>query len=493
MELQLPYESHLRKYPRKTQALFHALRDSMISGRLQAGSRLPSTRALAEQYGLSRGTVNAVYDMLQAQGYVQAIPGSGTVVAYSGRERRASDGKRDVAAGLSRWGERIADVLPPRGEAAGLAAGPDPWVIDFSLGRVDLRHFPAKEWNRLLYGQVRAQYEDERKDAFGAEGHYPLREAIALHLRRTRGLSVSPEEIVVVSGSHQALALLAQLILDPGDAAVVENPGYPGTLQAVRAAGGKAVPCPVDGSGLVTDVLPPGARMVFTTPGRHFPTGAVMPMERRIELLRYAEQNRCWIIEDDYDSEFRYRGRPIEPLKALDASCRVAFVGTFSRTMMQDIRLGYAVLPPGLLDVFRKAKQLYEPHPSAILEQRALAGFLNSGGYERHLRRMRRIYMRRSERIGELLRSRLREAFRVYPNNAGLHVFAEWKGSEQAFDRFLGACARRNLIVPDMRRSYVDGKKPAAAFGFGHLQEEEIGEGVERLAGALAEVLPLHP
>lgn len=507
MELQLPYETNLKRYGRKTEALFHAIRDSIMSGRIPPGSRLPSTRALAGQYGLSRGTVNAVYDMLQAQGYVRTRPGSGTVAAGTGGHLHAA--KRDVRgeAALSRWGERIRALPDAAGDAAGppddssggrgagggteVAGGASgaPAVIDFTPGRVALSHFPVKEWNRLLYAQVRNQYRLERADAHAAEGHRPLREAIARHLRRTRGIDAAPEDVFVTGGSHQALVLLIHLLLDPGEAAAVENPCYGGTVRAIRAAGGRVIPCPVDRSGLVTEALPASAKLIVVTPGRQFPTGAVMPLERRLALLDHAERHRCFVIEDDYDSEFRFRGRPVEPLKALDRTGRVAFVGTFSRTMMQDIRLGYAVVPPALADAFRKAKQLFEPHPAAVLEQRALAAFLNGGGYERHLRRMRRRYMKLCERFESLLAKRAGRALFVHPNDAGLYVYAEWKHSAASFSRFLTACARRRLLVRDLAGTYVENPKPALALGFAHLEEDEMEEGVSRLAGALEEAL----
>lgn len=500
MPLQLLYESKLQHHRRKTDALFHALRESIMSGKLAAGARLPSTRALAEQYGLSRGTVNVVYDMLRAQGYVEGRPGSGTVVAYTGGDVHAPVALPAEGPGLSRWGGRVNRLPGERTGSTlvhdtGLATlgtereKPGEEIIDFSLGRVDLRHFPAKEWNRLLFSQVRNQYRDERRDAYEAAGHLPLREGVARHLRRTRGLDVQPEDVVIVSGSHQALALLAQLIVDPGDAAVVEDPGYAGVARAVTAAGGTVIPCPVDRNGLVTETLPAEARMVFVTPGRHFPTGAVMPMERRLALLQYAERTGCFVVEDDYDSEFRFRGRPIEPLKALDRSGRVVFIGTFSRTMMQDIRLGYAVLPPGLLPAFRKAKQLLEPHPVAIVEQRALAAFLNGGEYERHLRRMRRLYQRRSEHFTALLESSLKHVFNVYPNDAGLHIFAEWTGSDDSFTRFLAACSAKGVRVPDLRPFFTGAARPAAAFCFAHLAEDRMAEGVRRMAAAAGQAL----
>jgi len=261
-------------------------------------------------------------------------------------------------------------------------------------------------------------------------------------------------------------------------------------VRAIRAAGGRVIPCPVDRSGLVTEALPASAKLIVVTPGRQFPTGAVMPLERRLALLDHAERHRCFVIEDDYDSEFRFRGRPVEPLKALDRTGRVAFVGTFSRTMMQDIRLGYAVVPPALADAFRKAKQLFEPHPAAVLEQRALAAFLNGGGYERHLRRMRRRYMKLCERFESLLAKRAGRAasssIRMTPGCMSTRNGSIRRRPSPAFWRPAPGAGCSSAISP-ARTSKTRSRRWPSALPI--WKKMKWKRGVSRLAGALEEAL----
>ncbi|MEC0247616.1 PLP-dependent aminotransferase family protein, partial [Paenibacillus chitinolyticus] len=253
---------------------------------------------------------------------------------------------------------------------------------------------------------------------------------------------------------------------------------------AAAAAGGVPVDAPVDGQGIIPQ--PWNARLLFVTPGRQFPTGAVLPLKRRQELLRWAKERGAVIIEDDYDTEFRYAGRPLEPLKALDREGRVLFVGTFSRTMYAGLRLGYAVLPPSLVEPFRRAKQHYEPLTTGMMEQRALAAFMNSGAYERHLRRMQRVYGEKAA----LLRSGLAAldpAFEWMPSEAGLHIFGWWKGGAEEYRRFAAECAGRGVFWRDAGQHVRCGGRPAACFGFGHLSREEIGRGIAVMAEVLRE------
>jgi GntR family transcriptional regulator/MocR family aminotransferase len=315
-------------------------------------------------------------------------------------------------------------------------------------------------------------------------GRAAARDGGARHLGRTRGIATTAERIVVVNGSMQALALLVQLIVDPGDPVVIEHPGYAGTRRAVLAAGGAPVPARLDRRGLVPE--PWEARLLVATPNRQFPTGAVLPLERRQALLRWAHAADAWIVEDDYDSEFRHAGRPVEPLKSLDTEGRVAFVGTFSRTMYTGLRLGYAVLPESLLMPCAALKQLYEPHPSAVTEQLALASFMNSGAYERHLRRMKRVYSRKYEVLMEGLGGQLAHDFETSPQDAGLHVYARWLGLPDSYAALRAACAERGVTWGDA--SYEEGGSTvsAAVFGFSGLEEEEIRQGLRIIEAAAA-------
>lgn len=242
------------------------------------------------------------------------------------------------------------------------------------------------------------------------------------------------------------------------------------------------IPCAVDDQGIrVPDVK---AKLAFVTPSRQFPTGAVLSLERRLHLLRWAERYNACIVEDDYDGEFRRKGRPVEPLKSLDKAGRVIHIGTFSRTMFADIRLGYVVAPPPLREALRRAKGLFEPHPVSILEQRALAEFMRSGLYERHLRRMNRLYKKRGELLAGLIREQLAAQFRVFDSDAGLHIYAIWRGSGEAYRRFAERCAENGVRWADAASYHIGGSVPCACFGFPHLDEAHIVEGVRRMVQA---------
>lgn len=495
MELSTAYESYAKMHRQKYLALYHALRDAIVEGRLRDGERLPSSRALAASYGLSRGTVGAAYELLAGEGYVTSGVGRGTFVSYApepGAAEEAAGAPVDRAAGaraavageaarprLSAWGERLRG-LPPRSRGAAGEA------VDFSTAEADTAAFPAAEWNRAMYAAARKTAATGAGAAEEPQGCRPLREAIARHLGRTRGIATSAERIVVVNGSMQALALLIQLLVDPGEKVVVETPGYAGTRRAVLAAGGVPLPAAVDRRGLVPAAWP-GARLVVATPNRQFPTGAVLPLERRLALLAWARESDAWIVEDDYDSEFRHAGRPVEPMKSLDREGRVAFVGTFSRTMYTGLRLGYVVLPEALLGPFAALKLLYEPLPSAATEQLALASFMASGAYERHLRRMKRIYSRKYETLVDALRERLPDRFDVWPQDAGLHAFARWLGPPDAYEALVAACRACGVTWSDVSYAEPSGERVRAAiFGFSGLADERIRQGVAVIADCAA-------
>jgi GntR family transcriptional regulator / MocR family aminotransferase len=241
------------------------------------------------------------------------------------------------------------------------------------------------------------------------------------------------------------------------------------------------VPLPgrLDGQGLVIE--PWDARLAFVTPSRQFPTGTVLSLPRRQALLQWAAERGAVIVEDDYDSEFRHRGRPIEPLKVLDRAGRVVYVGTFSRTMQAQLRIGYAVLPERLLEPFVQALRLYEPYPASLLEQRALAQFMASGGYERHLRRMGRLYSRRFELFRRLLDSWLGRLFEVVPSDAGLHVFARWREDDASYERYRERCRQAGVMWGDGRSYFYENAFTSACFIFSHLSEARIMEGLERM------------
>ncbi|SDD32254.1 GntR family transcriptional regulator / MocR family aminotransferase [Paenibacillus sp. UNCCL117] len=480
MDFPIPYEAYARRHPTKHEALYEALRDTIVNGRLGFGMRLPSTRELAALYGLSRGTVNQVYETLASEGYVVSSVGRGTSVAYRyappAAHSPAEEAEDDFH--LSAWAQRLTE---PPSEPRLQAAEAQSAIINFASGRTDRRLFPREAWNRCLYAQIRAEEGRGEGDGSGAQGDNRLREAIAMYLRRTRGLRAQANHIAVVHGSMQALALIAQLVLNPGDRAVAETPAYSGVRRAIRSAGGHVIDAAVDSAGIRPEEWE--ARALFVTPSRQFPTGAVLSLERRQALLAWASSRRAVIVEDDYDSEFRHRGRSIEPLKALDRENRVVYVGSFTKTMPPSLRIGYAVLPEPLVKPFVLAQALYEPVSSNVLEQRALAAFMASGGYERHLRRMKRTYGRKFARLADLLQSRLSGLFDWVPSDAGLHLFGWWKGGPAAYEAYRSACRTAGVLWADAppAESGAEAGRQGAYFHFSDLSEEEMEEGVRRM------------
>lgn len=486
MEFHLPYQTYRNRYASKYTALYYALHDEILENKLKVNTKLPSSRELAAMFGLSRGTVNQVYDMLIAEGYLQADVGRGTYVVYAGgQEKQHPNRGKEIR--LSDWGERVRQgdwegqgrekergIAQERGREQRQRRG-----ISFAVGSPQMDAFPREQWNRGMYEQVRRMTESPQEEAYNAEGHYALREAIAQHLRRMRGIDAPPERIVIVNGSMQAIALLTQVLVNEGDPVILERPGYQGASRAVLAAGGLPVHAAVDGQGLVPQ--PWNARLLFVTPSRQFPTGAVLGLERRQQLLRWAAEQGAVIVEDDYDSEFRHRGRPIEPLKVLDQEGRVVYIGTFSITMLQELRIGYVVLPEALQSAFVAAKRLYEPHPSGLLEQRSLASFMASGGYERHLRRMRRVYASKFLLLQALLQEQLSTLFEWVESDSGLHVFGWWRGDPRDYASYAAACSNTGVSWSDAASYGLPPERAGACFGFAHLTEEEIRRGVALL------------
>ncbi|MBE9915986.1 PLP-dependent aminotransferase family protein [Paenibacillus donghaensis] len=479
MELTLHMKAYFDKYRFKYLALYHALREAIQDGRLPGGMKLPSTRELAELYGLSRGAVAQSYDMLMAEGYVRAETGRGTFVADAGYSPRDVVKIKDTPVKLSRWGERL--LLLPEGPAE-MAELAD---ISFINRPLDMSRFPYEEWRSAL------SYAGGRKGAClqhkaPPEGDRQLREAIASHLRVTRGIMARPEHVVLFSGSMQGIVLLFQLLMNEGEAAVVENPGFHGIRMAVAAYGGTIIPAAVDGQGVKPQDWDAG--ILFVTPSRQYPTGAVLSLERRRQLLDWAQRHDAVIIEDDYDSEFRFGGRPIEPLKALDARERVIYIGSFSQTMFASLRLGYAVLPEGLTAAVVRAKSLYDPMSPGLLEQRALARFMAKGSYMRHLRRLTRLYGARHRHLCARMQEFAGDLFELMPSDAGLHVYASWRKSPAEYEAFAEAAKRRGVYFRNAGVYWLDEGPPAACFSFAHLTEEQIDRGVAGLASAWQDV-----
>ena len=317
-----------------------------------------------------------------------------------------------------------------------------------------------------------------------AAGSVALREAICSHLRRSRAVSCDPSQVLIVNGSQQALNLISRVLIEPGDSVAIEDPGYQGTREVLDASGARLRPVPVDRDGLDPTKLPAGARLAFVTPSHQFPTGAILPLARRVALLDWAKRTRAAIVEDDYDGEFRYAGQPLESLQGLDGGARVIYLGTFSRTVFAALRIGYIVAPKSLVRALTSAKWLSDRH-TATLEQETLAEFISCGMYERYLRRVRHRNARRREALLEAMRKYLGDRIEVSGDGAGAHVVLWLSGrvAEQAL--ITGAAARGVGVYPVSPYFLKPPARSGLMLGYSRLPETQIREGIRRLSEVL--------
>jgi len=469
-------------------SIYESIREAILSGGLGAGARLPSSRDLAAEAGVSRNSVLTAYDQLMAEGYIIARKGSGTYVA----PELPDDMSAPVRAGdrggpappaqppLSAYGRRTAKAPGelPASRPAGLR-------YDFRYGLPPADGFPYTLWRKKMGGRLRRMSQQDMQYA-PPEGYGPLREAIAAYLSRHRGVESAPGQIIVVSGSQQALDLTARMLLDPGDGVLIEEPHYLGARYVFLAAGARLIPAPAGPDGLDLSAAPRAAaraKLAYVTPSHQFPTGGVMPLARRLELLGWAGRTGAYVIEDDYDSEFRYGGRPVEAIQALDRSGRVIYMGTFSKTMFPALRIGYLVLPPALVEPFKRAKWLADRH-TPVLEQEAMADFIGDGDYERHLRRSRQRSASRRAALLEALEAHLGGRTEVWGANAGLHLLVWLNGVPgRGLDPLIGRAAEAGVGIYSAFPYYL--KPPPRAgllLGFASMNEKEIPAGIRILA-----------
>ena len=408
--------------PRYAQ-LTRALKQAILSGRCAPATRLPATRSLARDLDLSRNTVLAAYEQLAAEGFIEGRIGSGCYVAEFEQTtvahpapRPSTPRKTDVhAPRLARRGERMRalyDRAIPGRQHRGLR-----YNLQYGVPMTNPQL--ASAWRRELNHAAAHAFTDYPDP----QGLVALREQVCDYLARRRGIAAAPDDVLIVSGTQQAFSLAADVLLDEGDQVVIEDPHYQGARQILQASGAQVLGCRVDGEGMVTDELPQhgATRLAVVTPSHQFPTGAVLSLTRRMELLAWAERVGCWLIEDDYDGEFRYDARPLAALKSLDRGERVIYIGTFSKVLFPSLRLGYMVLPPGLRDAFVAAKWLADRGCPAI-EQAALARLIASGGFERHLRATAKTLKTRRAALLSSLRKHAGAAVEIADSSAGMHV-----------------------------------------------------------------------
>jgi GntR family transcriptional regulator / MocR family aminotransferase len=339
-------------------------------------------------------------------------------------------------------------------------------------------------WRRLLARQWRRGWR-ETMDYGDPAGYRPLREEVASYLARSRAVRCSADEVVIVNGTQQALDLLSRVLLKPGDSIAVEDPGYPSARQLFAAYRARLLPIEVDQEGIVVERLHgSGARLALVTPSHQFPTGVLLTLPRRLALLAWARNEGGLVVEDDYDSGFRFEGRPLASLQGLDGSGRVVYLGSFSRVLFPSLRVGYAVLPPELVGPFVEAKELTD-RQTPILEQQLLAGFMGEGHFERHLRRMRQLYRRRREALVEALSTRMAGMVRVIGASAGMHLMVRLLLPMEEGEVVERAAARGVAVYPAAPYYASLRHEPALVIGYAGMEEARIAEGVERLAQGL--------
>jgi GntR family transcriptional regulator/MocR family aminotransferase len=488
--------------------VYRALRGEILGGRLASGERVPSTREIAELLKISRNTAVMAYEQLLAEGYIESRVGAaGTVVApvlppegsvsrpASAHPARPANlrSSRPVRPILAAGGKRFLRSARACSKSLGLSSltwelTPERMRYDFRPGRPSFADLPYALWCRLLGARARRASLPDLEYGPPA-GRRELRAAISTRLRRLRGLDASPDRIVIVNGTQQALDLICRVLLNPGDRVLLEEPHYTGARCAFQAAGAELVFSPVDDHGMRIPRAVPGkraCRLAYVTPSHQFPTGAVLSIERRLELLAWASRVGAFIVEDDYDGEYRYDGQPLQAMGGFDREGSTLYLGTFSKILFPALRVGYLVLPKALVEPFVATKAIGDTG-TASLEQLALADFINAGHFDRHLRRTTASNAARRKALVSALREQFGDRVEICGANAGLHVFAWVKGksngpirdaSERAEKAGVGLYTADPFYAKPPDRTGV-------LLGYAALRERDIREGIRRLAAAL--------
>ncbi|MCT7374551.1 PLP-dependent aminotransferase family protein [Chelativorans salis] len=454
--------------------IYRQIRKAILDGRLRPEDRLPPSRELARTLAVSRATVTVAYERLAGEGFVVSLQGAGTFVSeWAARQGREAAHQRSDGAIQPRpvW-QSI--PLPTAFER--------PAQFDFRTGLPDATLFPHRTWRRLVARVLRSNELASKITYEHPAGHGDLRAAIARHIGNSRGVEASMDDIIVTNGTQQALDILARVLLEPGDRIAVEDPCYEPPRRSFESLGIRVVGVPVDRDGLVVDALPRGVRVVYVTPSHQYPLAVTMTLARRQALLAWADRNGAAVIEDDYDGEFRFEGRPLEPLQTLDTTGRVIYVGSFSKTMLPTLRLGFLVTPPSLRMAVQKAKYVSDWHTST-LEQAALARFIDDGGFARHVRRVGGIYRERREMIADAIRRDFADHLELIPSTLGLHLTAIARNA--TVEQITGVWERAADAGVTVHRlaAFAVGEtaRPGIVLGYGAIPASDIGEGLRRL------------
>ena len=470
--------------------LYERLRGAILAGRLERGSRLPSTRTLASELGISRSTTVLAYTQLLLEGYLESRAGQGTLVA---RDLPATlFHEQAVQTPASQTDAPKTSLTPLASRVRSLQDMPMPSRLEepaggaFRGGEPALDLFPFEVWARLIARRARQSLRAFARYQPPA-GYYPLREAIAAQIGITRGVRCTPEQIILTAGSQGAFDLAARTLLNPGEAVWMENPGYFGARGALLAAEARLVPVPVDEQGIVVEIgrkRCPEARLVSTTPSHQFPTGVTMSLSRRLALLDWARETGAWILEDDYDSEYRSSGRPLEALQGLDHAGRVLYIGTFSKVLFPTLRLGYLIAPAELVEPLLTMRRFIDVH-IPMLEQMALFDFLHEGYYGRHVRQMLHHYSRLRDLLHRELCTHLGGLLEVHAPEGGLNLVG-WLPPGKDDRRASRLAAQVGIeVMPISTFSLEPLPRGGLLFGYARTDEEAILHGVKRLQAAL--------
>ncbi|TCT06406.1 GntR family transcriptional regulator [Paralcaligenes ureilyticus] len=467
-----------------------AIRKMILSGALTAGERLPSSRTLAQELGVSRTTIINVFDRLTEEGLIDSKTGAGSFIGET------------LSTHLPKLPTPSAEMIGKRRDNLRLARCLEQAIGQFSkripheskaftTGIPAFDVFPLAQWSRL----VSKHYRSKRDIVMGygdPEGFLPLRKAIANHLRGNRGLSCEPEQIFIVSGAQQAFNLICSVLLNPGDKVWFENPGAIGARNSLSACGMDLYPIPIDREGIIVEEglrRAPYFRLAFVTPSHQQPIGVTLSLARRIELLQAAEQSDAWILEDDYDGEFRYQSSPLPTLQSLDTTERVIYVGTFSKSLFPALRLGYFVAPPILVDTFQKVSGAFlQGAPSNL--QAVVADFIDEGHFATHIRRMCKIYAARHNILIEASRQRLQGLLEVIPTDTGFHTIGRLAQGYSEQQVSAAAAAKGISVSPIGRYCIEPVSMKGLVLGFSTIKAPEIKAGVEALAQVLEELKP---
>jgi GntR family transcriptional regulator / MocR family aminotransferase len=464
--------------------IYEELRSAILDGRLRPGSRLPATRDLATSYRVSRPTIVTAFEQLKAEGYVEGRTGSGTYVSkilpeqllqvHGPEQQRKVSPRRAV---LSAYAHRLHPFFSPIAKRT---------VRAFRANQPALNAFPAALWAQVANRRLR-RVSAGLLAGGEALGYRPLRDAVAEYLNTSRGVKCTADQVLIVSGAQEALDRSGRLLLDAGDAVWMEQPGYPGAVRVFEALGAKICRVSVDEEGLNPEIglqRCRRARLVYVTPAHQYPLGVTMTLRRRLALLESAKRSGAMIFEDDYDSEYRYSGRPIPALQGLDRSEVVLFAGSFSAVLFPSLRLGYLVVPDSMVDVFAAAGSVSTHHPP-LLEQAVLCDFITGGYFARHIRRMRELYAERLNVLMESARGELAEFLDISNVEAGLQTIGWLKGRLKAETAASAAAESDVEAIPLNRYAWGHARREGLVLGFAAVDPTEIRRGVDRLSRVL--------